>query len=386
MLNKTKLVLSMSLLLAMIPNLSANAQSAAISYDDSIKDAIQTELMLDGGVSRQSASVSRLSDNDFNSTLENILSSGQLKTITEQKIEKLKDAEVFNLVVDENGDLLEATSSKAGDVKSDFDKEVTVEKNDVATLTPKFKLSSNLVNQGNSNGNTTGAFHRLQTPASGSTIYNGVVADQITFPTFDIVGAYGYGEAAYMYTGVDGLAEIGFEGVYSQTTAAGWYPVFHAKVLHQVNSGDNNGVGQPHPSDITYVYRSKKYNGGDTINGYKVYYYSTDADLTIREQINYTDIYNVTFTGLGSTGRSVKRVTTLAMNGAASTTSKYHYSFTTPAVWKNMRFLINNSAGYLYPEQVPNLANDVWVHGGSIDYTISNATNSSRVESYLFIK
>ncbi|WP_310830783.1 hypothetical protein [Paenibacillus pedocola] len=357
-----------------------------MEYDSNIKDAIQTELMLDGGVSRQSATVSRMDDSDFNSTVNNMLASGDLKNETKQKIEKLKNAEVFTLVIDENGNLQEATSSKKGDVKAEFNKKVVFNDNKVASRKSNIKLATALVNQGSSSGNNTGAFHRLQTPASSSTIYNGLVADSVTFPSYDITNAYSYGEAAYMYTGVDGVAEVGFEGVYSQTTAAGWYPVFHAKVSHQVTTGDDNNYPQPNGTELTYVYRSKKYNGGDTISGYKVYYYSTDSTLTIREQINFSDIYVVKFPNLGSTGRSVKRVTAIAMNNPTSTTSDFHYSFTTPAVWRNTRFLTNNSAGFLYPAQVPGLANDVWLHGGHIDYTTNNVVTNSLVESYLFTK
>lgn len=56
-------------------------------------------------------------------------------------------------------------------------------------------------------------------------------------------------------------------------------------------------------------------NEGDD-KGYKVFYYAGKSDepiLTIREQINYSNIYVVKFNGLGATGRSVKRVTAISI-------------------------------------------------------------------------
>ncbi|MDR0267716.1 hypothetical protein [Paenibacillus sp.] len=290
--------------------------------------------------------------------------------------------------------MISATSSKEGDVRENFEmqeQEISDPQNNEETQSEEQQLimpRSLIGNRGNSSGKETGAFHRLQTPASNSAIvYNGIVADSVKLPTYNISGAYtNYGEAAYLYTGVDGLAEVGFEGVYSQTTPAGWYPVFHSKVAHTVNTGDTNGNPKSSNVEKTYTDRSKKFNGGDTISGYKVYYYANKVDpvtkqtepLTIREQINYTDIYVVNF-GLATTGRSVKRVTAMATNTATSTTSPLHYGFTTPAVWTNMKFLINDSAGTKYPSEISGLNDDVWTHGSKIDYTSSN-----HVESYTF--
>ncbi len=85
---------------------------------------------------------------------------------------------------------------------------------------------------------------------------------------------------------------------------------------------------------------------------------------------------------MGTTGRSVKRVTAIAMNNAGSPNTSFSYGFNSPAIWNNMRFLINNSAGTKYPENVTNLSDDVWNHGGRIDYV----KDSNHVEKYTFYK
>lgn len=382
---RSMIVLSLFLLLTAVPGSSADAAPASrAGLDSSLRDAILTELMLDGGVPRQSVGIAGLNGSDFDSGLNRMLSDGRVKPDTKQKIEQLRNGEVFRLTIGADGALLEATSSKHGDIRAEIEKQPAAGRREAA-VDSAFRTTP-LGSQGSSSGRQTGAYHRLQTPASGSTIYNGLVADSLTFPGYPIAEAYNQGEAAYLYAGIDGIAEVGFAGIISQITPAGWYPVFHARVTHQLERGDDNGNLPLAASEYTYVHRSKRYRSGDTVSGYKVYYYSTDKNLTIREQINYSDVYIVTFLGQPSTGRSVKRVTALAMNRSASASSSYHYSFTTPAVWRNMRFLINNSADVLYPDEIPGLADDVWLHGGRIEYLSNHAKDRSRIESYRFLK
>lgn len=394
MLKKTKITLSILLMAVSIPSLAANAQGQEPSsneFNQYIKDAIEQEIQLEAPAAAKG--ISTLSNKDFDHSVDSLMEKGVLKQDTIQKIEKLQDAEVVILNIDETGDLVDATSSKQGDIKDQFEKKVTdaTYVNSDSSLENKnngrrITLQSSLPNRGSSAGKETGAFHRLQTPASNSSIvYNGVMADSVVLPSYPIANAYVKGEAAYLYTGVDGVAEVGFEGVTSQQTPAGWYPVFHAKVLHNVNEGDDNGYPQPRSTDTTYTYRSKKFDNGATINGYKVFYYAGKSDeptLTIREQINYSNIYVVKFNGLGTTGRSVKRVTAIAMNNAGSPNTSFSYGFNSPAIWNNMRFLINNSASTKYPENVTNLSDDVWNHGGRIDYV----KDSNHVEKYTFYK
>ncbi|WDZ55554.1 hypothetical protein [Paenibacillus polymyxa] len=303
MLKKTKIALSILLMTISIPSLAANAQGQEPSsneFNQYIKDAIEQEIQLAAPATAKG--ISALSTKDFDHSVDSLLEKGVLKQDTIQKIEKLQDAEVVILNIDETGDLVDATSSKKGDIKDEFEKKVT----DVTDSTyvnsddslenksngRRITLQSLLPNRGSSAGKETGAFHRLQTPASNSSIvYNGVMADSVVLPSYPIANAYAKGEAAYLYTGVDGVAEVGFEGVTSRQTTAGWYPVFHAKVLHNVNEGDDNGYPQPRSTDTTYTYRSKMFDNGATINGYKVFYYAGKSDeptLTIREQINYS--------------------------------------------------------------------------------------------------
>ncbi|MDP9675291.1 hypothetical protein J2W97_001274 [Paenibacillus jamilae] len=383
MLKVAKVALSVLLLSASIPSLMANAQENATpnNYDQYIKEAIEQEILLDKGASSTAKGMSTLSNKEFDKTLDNITESSSISQTTKENIKKLENAEVVLLDFDSDGELINATSSDKGDIRSNFEtREITTTESTYGTE-PHERIStqSYLGNQGNTAGKETGAFHRLQTPASNTNkIYNGVVADSVVLPTYNITDALKYSEAAYLYTGVDGVAEVGFEGIASQFTPAGWYPMFHAKSNHTVDSGNTNGI--PQPSSGKYYYdTTKKFYGGDKINGYKVYYYSTDSTLTIREQINYSDIYVVRFNGLGSTGRSVKRLTAIAMGSATSTTSPFHYGYTTPAIWNNMKFLTNNSSSSVYPSSVSGLSNDVWTHGGKIDYT-----KSGQSERYVF--
>lgn len=402
MFKSAKLALSIIVLSSTIPVFTVNAQEESKDniYTQYIQEAIEQEMQLGINNPTSIKGISRLNTANFNQTLDGIMENNSLKSTTKQNIAKLENAEVVILDINENGDLVSATSSKDGDIKSKFEtKEPTVtestyvEKNQNSSVInstygplPYNRLAlttqSLITNQGNTAGKETGAFHRLQTPTSTSSmIYNGVVADSIVLPNYNIDGAYNYKETAYLYTGVDTEAEVGLEAVTSASTATGWYPSFHAKFDHTLVSGDNNGY--PSNSNIgrTYVDRSKKFLGGSTIAGYKVYYYTTDSTLTIREQINYSDIYVVRINGKGSAGRSVKRVTAIAMNQTPSTSTPFHYGFTSPVIWNNMRFLTNNSASTVYPNNVQNLSNDVWTHGGKIDY-INNTSNHT--EKYTF--
>lgn len=397
-----KFALSIALFVVSIPSWSVQAEEVQSSpnYSQYIKEAIEQEVLLDKGAPFAVQGLSSLDNQKFSIAIDDITESSTISKSTKQKIEKLENADVVMVNVDADGNLVSATSSKEGDIKSRFEKKETTVTD--ATYTDSIKVptvsgitygavaqnklaistQSIISNQGNTSGSSTGAFHRLGTPASKSTsIYNGVVADSVVLPTYNTTAAYtNYGEAAYMYTGVGDHAEVGFETAISKYTPAGWYPAFHAKTVnHNVKTGDNNGYPQPSQKEITYVDRSKKYNGGDKVNGYKVYYYTTDSSLTIREQINYSDIYVVTFNGVSSQGLAVKRVTAIAMDKSTPTTTAFHYGYTTPAVWNNMRFLTNNSAGSVYPSDVSGLQNDVWNHGGKINYTKSGTS-----ESYVF--
>lgn len=393
-----KFALSLVLIAVSIPCLSVKADEvqSAPNYNQYIKEAIEQEISLDKGAPSTTKGISKLSDSKFNLAVDRVEATPSITTATKQKIAQLENADVVVIDIDENGELVSATSSKDGDIKSSFEEVKTstqatygnVPSSTVTNLTYGlvatnrlgFTTQSLISNQGNTSGKETGAFHRLQTPASAANnIYNGVVADSIVLPTYNIKGAVDQGETAYMYTGVDDFAEVGFESVASKTAAPGWYPFFHAKASHTVVSGDDNGYKPS--SDVTYVYLSKKFDNGSKVNGYKVYYYSTDNTLTIREQINYSDIYVVRFSGKSSVGRSVKRLTAIAMNGNPPINSPFHYGFTTPVVWNNMRFLTNDSAGSVYPSSVPSLKNDVWVHGGKIDYTNNTSTHT---EQYTF--
>ncbi|MFD1884559.1 hypothetical protein [Paenibacillus wenxiniae] len=396
--NVAKFALSIVLFAVSIPSLSVKAEEVQSSpdYSQYIKEAIEQEILLDRGAPASSKGISKLNDSQFNLAVDNIEATPSVTTATKQKIAQLENANVVVMDMNENGELVSATSSKDGDIKSNFEEVTTATQttyNDysnatvtnltyglVATNKLGFTTQALISNQGNTSGKETGAFHRLQTPASSAkAIYNGVVADSIVLPTYNIEGATNLGETAYMYTGVDDFAEVGFESVKSQSTPTGWYPFFHAKADHSIASGDDNGYKPS--SNVTYVDRSKKFVNGATVSGYKVYYYSTDSTLTIREQINYSDIYVVRFTGKTSVGRSVKRLTAIAMNGNPPVNAPFHYGFTTPVVWNNMRFLTNNSASSVYPSSVASLNNDVWVHGGKINYM--NNT-SSHTEQYTF--
>ncbi|NGM84102.1 hypothetical protein G5B47_16915 [Paenibacillus sp. 7124] len=397
MLKITKIILSAVIFSTAVPAFSVNAQAKDTDniYTQYIQEAIEQEIQMDPANLSSVQGISQLNNADFNKVVDRVMEKNKVNSKTKQNIQKLEDAEVVILDINQNGDLVSATSSKKGDVISEFDQKETsttgsTYEGEPQTLTDS-SFSNGLLfdattlsfigNQGNTSGKETGAFHRLQTPASTSlNIYNGVVSDSVVLPTYNINGAYNYQETAYLYTGVDSVAEVGFEALVSQSTPVGWYPIFHAKASHTVTTGDDNGYPQPN-TDKTYVYRGMKFNNGDTVNGYKVYYYTTDSTLTIREQINYSDIYVVRFNGLGSSGRSVKRVTAIAMNNSPSTTTSFHYGFTTPAIWNNMRFLTNNSSSTAYPSSISGLSNDVWTHGGLIDYSNNTSTHT---EKYTF--
>lgn len=156
---------------------------------------------------------------------------------------------------------------------------------------------------------------------------------------------------------------------------AGWYPVFHAKATHTVQSGDNNGNG----NTVEYYYdRAHRYDGGAVINNYKVYYKYDEATLSVRFLIG-SQIYQINFPGTTSTGKSVKRLTTIAMNGVSDKNQKFRVPFKTYAVWNNMRFLYNNGTQTKYPNEISGLVTNTWNHGGTLDYVKSGNTESIRI-------
>jgi hypothetical protein len=172
--------------------------------------------------------------------------------------------------------------------------------------------------------------------------------------------------------------KVGFEAtrqlVYGMT--AGWYPVFHAKATHTVGNGDTNGQGNLGE----YYYDSQhRYANGAVINSYKVYYKYDEPTLSIRFLIGISQIYQINFTGTTSTGKSVKRLTTIAMNGVTNNSQKFRVPFQSYAVWNNMRFLYNNGTQTKYPSQVTGLSTETWNHGGTIDYVKSGNVENIKI-------
>ncbi|MBP2000065.1 hypothetical protein J2Z69_001084 [Paenibacillus shirakamiensis] len=323
-------------------------------------------------------------------------SQGNTKTLgmksvdLENRIETLENAEIVELTFNTSGVLVDADSSKDGKVvkrfvhdnisepiKSDLQKPKVNGLNisPLSTITNPTTVPS---------GASTGAFHRIQTPASKSLAnsYTGVVADSITLPTYDVTAALDTTdgkktEAAYLYTGIDpSIAEVGLVATRQLTfgMTPGWYPIFHARAAHQVGSGDTNG--QDNTKEVYYDSKHR-YDNGATISNYKVYYKYDEATLSVRYIIG-SQIYQVNFPGTTSTGKSVKRLTTIAMNGVTNNLQKFRVPFQTAAVWSNMRFLYNNGNAVKYPSEIADLDTDTWDHGGKIDYV-----KSGNVESIL---
>lgn len=228
-------------------------------------------------------------------------------------------------------------------------------------------------------GADTGAFHRLKTPASNSTLnYSGAVADDVTLPGFTVLNTDG--EAGYLYTGIDegevGIGEVGF-GTYNGSGGQGWFPLFHARAVHSVTTQPGT-IGNN--AEYYYDYAKNYGTGNATITGYKVYYKTTDSILTVTYQIGYNTIYVVKFNGYNSANKAVKRVTAIAM--PSGTTGKFKNGYSSYANWGNYRFLTQNGSGTVYPGNVSGLVEHTWNHGGVIDYIKSVISTTDRDEQY----
>lgn len=382
-----KNVLKASLVVVLVASLSPHAVLAGQSdpVDKFAKyriEAINQELAQNG--------YSTLTDSRF-SLLDAI------DPATSENVEKLKDAEIVIMDINEFGKLSSAESSQEGDAIDRF----AIEKREIDDSTessPSLLQSNEAQSEAKSNlslqsilGNTspapegskTGAFHRLTSPTSNSSInYSGAVADDVTLPNFNY--ANGNGEAAYLYTGIDqngvGIAEIGF-GTYNGSKGKGWFPLFHARAAHTINTQPGN---EPNTTEYIYDY-SKNYGAGDkTITGYKVFYKTTDATLTVTYQIGYSTIYVIKFGGYNSQNKAVKRVTAIAMPTDVGTTTKYKNKYNSYANWGNYRFLTQNGSNTVYPAAVSGLVEHTWSHGGTIDYIKNVISSTDRDEKYLF--
>ncbi|MDO3412363.1 hypothetical protein QWJ34_21545 [Saccharibacillus sp. CPCC 101409] len=394
---------------AQIPEEQTSSVNAAL-FDQYRSDIVADELQA-SGAKIPSSRASLLSPQSLESALE---SQGVSEDIQE-RVEDLQSAEIVVLRFDEEGVLKEAVSSEepSKDIKEErFEEEISKQSAaapDTGQETESETSASASFEEGNSNlqtlnaisvnsilpntnpapaGSLTGAFHRITTPATGG--YTGVVADTLTLPNYDIHNAVNptdsslKSEAAYLYTGFDpasgsGLAEVGLSALETKSTALGWYPGFHANVAHNVNEGDTNG--QTPATDRHYYDVSNRFAGGSTINGYKVYFKSDETNVTIRMVINWKQVYVVEFPGKSpANGLAVKRLTAIGMNGSTDRTKKFRIPYTSYAIWGNMKFLKNNGATAVYSEQVANLKEEVWAHGGQIDYVKTGGTTASREE------
>lgn len=310
-------------------------------------------------------------------------------TNLQNRISKLENAEIVELTFNEEGTLVTADSSEEGEVTKRFVNDVVppaVDSEDQSFFTTQSAVSNPSTPP---SGAGSGAFHRIQTPRSTSLAnsYTGLVADSITLPNYNVAAALDTSngqktEGAYLYTGIDpGLAEVGMIATRQNTynMAAGWYPVFHAAKTHKVNDGNINGQPGGQQAAAYYYDSAHRYSNGATINGYKVYYKYDESQLSIRYILG-TQIYQVNFPGENSQGKSVKRLTTIAMNGMNGNTSqKFRVPFSTAAIWNNTRFLYNNGTQTKTPEQVVGLITNTWNHGGTLDYTKSGTLESIRI-------
>lgn len=322
----------------------------------------------------------------------------------DNKLTSLENAEIVELVFDQEGVLLSADSSEGGDVTERFVEKPASESIDMSTknntpIDDSLLLSDQLVlpnsisplsaipNPSSApSGAEGGAFYRISTKASTSlsTSYTGLAASSITLPVYNVTDAMSgtKTEAAYLYTGIDpGIAEVGL-GTTKQVglgLPAGWYPVFHARATHSITSGDNNGLGN---SAQYYYDSSRRYDGGAVISGYKVYYKYNEATLNIRFILG-TQIYEVLFPGTNSTGKSVKRLTTIAMNGMNGQNDlnqKFKVPFQTYSVWNNTQFLYNNGTQAFSPSSLPGgVTTQTWNHGGILDYVVSGTSESIKI-------
>ncbi|QWU17207.1 hypothetical protein SAMN04487895_12515 [Paenibacillus sophorae] len=298
---------------------------------------------------------------------------------TKDKVEKLKKAEIVLMTFDENGQLVEADSSEKGNVISRFGKDEKKGKKTEIESTDVNALSILPDSYPAPAGSTTGAFHRLISPASTTSLsYTGAVADDVTLPNYDVNTATTYQEAAYLYSGIDqsgvGIAEVGF-GTYKGTQGNGWFALFHARAAHDITTPSTGDDYAEYYYDF-----ANPYSGGQTITGYKVYYHTYDSVLTITYQINYSTIYVVKFNGYNSLNKSVKRVTAIAM--PSTTTGKFHVSYGSYANWGNYRWLTNDGTGTVYPGAVSGVSESTWSHGGAIDFIKTVYSGTDRDEQY----
>ncbi|MBU5444118.1 hypothetical protein [Paenibacillus sp. MSJ-34] len=301
------------------------------------------------------------------------------------RIKQLEKAEIVELNFGEDGLLLSAESSEVGDVSDRFVLE-TIEFNDDTRIPNEGFIGTQAVIPNPStppHGAESGAFHRIQTPASTSLTnsYTGVVADSITLPKYDVAKALDTSptEAAYLYTGIDpSIAEVGMTTTRQNglNMAAGWYPFINAKPSHKIENGDDNGQN----GKKNYYYDSKRrYDGGAVINSFKVYYKYDESYLSVRYLLGTSLIYQVNFTTTSPQKLSIKRLTTIAMNNVTDKDKKFRVPFETYAVWNNMRFLYNNGTQTKYPSEVNGLKTETWNHGGTLDYIKSGNTESIKI-------
>lgn len=365
---KSKLLLTGLLSSALIfLSVPAYAQQTPDEFEKYRVDAINQELSLNGlsPVTSSEAAIADTTDVKI-----------------KEKVDKLKKAEIVIMTMDENGKLVEADSSSDGDVIKRFgkaEKKIAIEK------TKKLSNVRMLSALPNTNpapaGSNSGAFHRLLSPASTTSLsYTGAVADDVTLPNYNVTTADSFGEAAYMYTGIDqsgvGIAEVGF-GTYKGTQGTGWFALFHARATHDITTPSTGDDSTEYYYDF-----ANTYTGGQTITGYKVYYHTTDSVLTLTYQIGFSTLYVVKFTGYNSLNKAVKRVTAIAMPLNIPSTTKFQVPYTSYANWGNYRFLTNNGTGTVYPGAVSGLVENSWNHGGTIDFIKTVYSSTDRDEQY----
>ncbi|GIP23297.1 hypothetical protein [Paenibacillus sp. J22TS3] len=390
MFNKTKILLSSLLVMSIAPLYSAHAEAPKNDkFSAYIQEAIQDELALHNvplGL-RQS-----LNANGLTASLDSIQDPA-----LKDNIEKLQNAEVTIVNFDSDGAFVSAENSERGDITKDFvfeekkDTDGSSERNSLFTSNHDVSIQAtpNLPGGGihlQNNVSGDGAFHRLTTPASSaSKSYTGAVADDITFPAYDIATANKYGEAGYLYTGFDGVgggyAEVGF-GTASSSVGqypTAWFPLFHGTP----STGATKEKG-PGSSDIGYWYdTSKPYTAGQTVSGYKVYYKTNEPYLKLRYLIGNSELYVVNYPNVKNLdGMKVKRLTTIGQPKQTPQTTPFHVGWSTPAKWGNYRFLTNNGTSTAYPGELAGLSDQTCLHGGKIYFLKNVISSTDRDESY----
>ncbi|NEZ45445.1 hypothetical protein [Paenibacillus alvei] len=361
-----------------------NAQFTQVDLDEFNKyriEAVEQELSLQSG--------SLMSDEMTLQNIEQIVESGSLDDRTVENIKKTLSSEVTIMNFDEKGNLVSAISSENGDVLGNFEseiKDVSIENHtEFSNITQQGDDTLNLLgiipdNPTPPPGSDSGAFHRIVSPTSSlSTSYTGGVADDVRLPDYDVYKASMYGEAGYLYTGIDenrnGIVEVGF-GTYKGTQGIGWFPLFHAKgTSTDLGSGTTTSKGKYY-----YDFR-KSYSGGAVINGYKVFYKTDYPTLTITYQLNWSNLYVIKMEGRNSQNKAIKRVTAIAMPISNDRKTPFNVSYTSYANWGNYRFLTNNGSNTVYPTAIPSTI-DTWSHGGKIDYNKQVYSTTDRDEQY----